>query len=326
MPPRHTLISSVKDEGPFLLEWVAHHLVLGFDRIIVASNDCSDGSDRLLAALDGAGYISHVPNRLKAGEIPQHAGYDKIRRLHDIDASDWLMMLDADEFLNVHVGENRVADLTDRAEPDIDVIALNGMFFTSQPVMHWQPGRVCAQFTQRLPTHHKANAALKTLTRNPARFRGIHNHSMVGFKEKAPLQVLWGDGTRTQTDPEVPLWRQLRNGDIKAVSHRLAQYNHYGLKSPDSFALRSLRGRGAVAETNTETARHTNAYFAERNQPSGDDHAISRYAAEVQARMAEMLGHQKIKRRQRVCEETYAALIAPYWPKGTAIPARLPQD
>ena len=310
MPPRHTLISSVKDEGPFLLEWVAHHLVLGFDRILIASNDCSDGSDRLLGALAQQGYITHVPNKLKPGEIPQHAGYEKIRRQHGIDASDWLMMLDADEFLNVQVGDHRVGDLTARAEADIDVIALNGMFFTSQPVLRWQPGRVCAQFTQRLPTHHKANAALKTLTRNPGRFRSIHNHSLVGFKGTAPLQVLWGDGTRTQTDPALPLWRQLRNGDIKSVSHRLAHYNHYGLKAPDSFALRAARGRGAVAETNTETARHTAAYFAERNQPAGEDHSIIRYAAAVQARMAEMLSHQKIKRRQRVCEETYAALLA----------------
>ena len=309
---RHVLISSVKDEGPFLLEWVAHHLVLGFDRILIASNDCSDGTDRLLAALDGAGYVRHVPNKLKPGEIPQHAGYDKIRRLHGIDDTDWLMMLDADEFLNVHVGDNRVSDLTDRAEADIDVIALNGMFFTSQPVTRWRPGRVCPLFTQHIAIQHKANAALKTLTRNPGRFRGIHNHSLVGFKGDAPLQVLWGDGTRSQTNPALPLWRQLRNGEVKAVSHRLAQYNHYGLKSPDSFALRSRRGRGAVAETNAETARHTAAYFAERDQPSGEDHSIARYAAAVQARMAEMLSDQKIKRRQRVCEETYAALLAPY--------------
>lgn len=312
MPPRHTLISSVKDEGPFLLEWVAHHLVLGFDRILIASNDCSDGTDRLLAAMDGVGYIRHVPNRLKPGDIPQHAGYEKIRRLHDIDASDWLMMLDADEFLNVHVGDHCVADLTERAEADIDVIALNGMFFTSLPATQWQPGRVCPLFAARLPTHHKANAALKTLTRNPGRFRGIHNHSMVGFKEKTPLHVLWGDGTRTQTDPALPLWRQLRNGEIKSVSHRLAHYNHYGLKAPDSFALRAARGRGAVAETNAETARHTDAYFAERNQPSGEDHSIARYSAAVQDRMAEMLSHQKIKRRHRVCEETYAGLVAAY--------------
>ncbi|MEO5614945.1 MAG: glycosyltransferase family 2 protein [Cypionkella sp.] len=56
MAPRHILISSVEDEGPFLLAWVAHHLVLGFARILIASIDCSDDSDRLLAAMDGVGY------------------------------------------------------------------------------------------------------------------------------------------------------------------------------------------------------------------------------------------------------------------------------
>lgn len=39
----HALMSCVKDEGPFVVEFVAHHLVLGFDRIMMASNDCSDG-------------------------------------------------------------------------------------------------------------------------------------------------------------------------------------------------------------------------------------------------------------------------------------------
>ncbi len=310
--PGHVLISSMKDEGPFILEWVAHHLVLGFDKIIVASNDCRDGTDRLLAAMDAAGYISHVPNKLKPGEIPQHAGYEKIRRQHRIDDANWLMMLDADEFLNVHIGGHRVADLTARAESDADVIALNGMFFTSQPELNWKPGRVCPLFQKRIAIRHKANAALKTLTRAPARFRGIHNHHMVGFKGTDPLNVLWADGTRSQTKPDVPLWRQLRNGDIQTVSHRLAQYNHYGLKTWDSFRLRQDRGRGAVPETNAETARHTDDYYTERNIAAGNDNSVLRYDAQVTALMTDMLEDKKIKRRQRISEELYADLVAPY--------------
>lgn len=310
--PRHVLISNMKNEGPFVLEWVAHHLVLGFDRIIVASNDCSDGTDRLLAGLAEAGYIGHVPNVVKAGEIPQHAGYAKIRKLHDIDAADWLMMLDADEFLNVHLGAGRVSDLTARAEDDVDVIALNGMFFAADPAQNWRKGRVCAQFLSRIPLRHKANIALKTLTRNPSRFREIHNHSMVNLRQKVPLTVLWGDGTRSQTDPDLPLWRQLRNGSLDAVSHRLAQYNHYGVKTWDSFALRQLRGRGAVAETTSENARHTEAYFAERCCPEAQDSSIQSYAAEVEAKMAEMLTHDKIRRRHRKAEKLYAEMVAPF--------------
>lgn len=310
--PKHVLISSIKDEGPFLLEWVAHHLVLGFDRICIASNDCRDGSDRLLAALGRAGYIAHVPNVLQPGDIPQHAGYDKIRATQGIDAAEWLMMLDADEFLNVHVGAGRVGDLTDRAEANVDVIALNGRFFTDAPGGNWQPGRVCAQFVAPVAVRHKANAALKTLTRDPSRFRAVHNHSMVGFQGKGRLRVLWGDGTVRDLEKGVPMWKQLRNGPLRQISHRLAQYNHYGIKTWDSFLLRRDRGRGAVAEMVPEKARHTDAYFAERSEPEGQDRSIARYEAEVVARMQAMLQDDEIRRCQQDCERLYGALLAPY--------------
>ncbi len=309
---RHVLISSMKNEGPFVLEWVAHHLVVGFDQIIVASNDCSDGTDRVLAALAEAGFIQHVENAVKAGEIPQHAGYAKIRKRFDIDSADWLMVLDADEFLCVHLGEGRVADLTRFAAPEVDVIALNGMFFSAAPEVNWRAGRVCALFQTHIPVRHKANSALKTLTRAPLRFKEIHNHSLVNLKQKAALCVLWGDGTMTQTDPDLPLWKQLRNSSLKAVSHRLAQYNHYGIKTWDSFQVRALRGRGAVTATTAANARHTEAYFAERNLAMGQDVSVQRYAEEVEAVLARMLAVDKIRRRHRRAEKLYAEMTAPY--------------
>lgn len=306
------LISSIKDEGPFLLEWVAHHLVLGFDRICIASNDCRDGSDRLLAALDRAGYVAHVPNVLKPGEIPQHAGYERIRQSQPIDDADWLMMLDADEFLNVHVEGGRVGDLTARAGTDIDVIALFGMFFTGAPAVNWQPGPICPRFTGRLMPKHKANAALKTLTRAPGRFRGIHNHHMIGYRGKRPLRVLWGDGVETDLPDDLPLWKLLRNGPIRQISHRLAQYNHYGVKTWDSFQLRRDRGRGAVAETTPDKARHTEDYFTERSVVAGQDATIARYGGAVAALMARMLADADIRACQDDCDRLYGALVAPY--------------
>lgn len=78
MPATHLLISCAKDEGPFLLEWVAHCPSLGFTRVIAASSDRSDGSDLLLAALGRLGAISHA-HAPAPGEAPQHAGCAAIR-------------------------------------------------------------------------------------------------------------------------------------------------------------------------------------------------------------------------------------------------------
>ena len=34
------LFSAVKNEGPFILEWIAYHKAVGFDAVLVVSNDC----------------------------------------------------------------------------------------------------------------------------------------------------------------------------------------------------------------------------------------------------------------------------------------------
>ncbi|MEI2685702.1 MAG: glycosyltransferase family 2 protein [Cypionkella sp.] len=307
---RHVLISSIKDEGPFLLEWVAHHLVLGFDQIAIASNDCRDGSDALLAALDGAGYITHVANVLQPGDIPQHAGYERIRQRLELLPEDWLMMLDADEFLNVHCGAGRVADLTARADQEIDIIALSGMGFTDAPEINWRPGAICARFPHRLPLRHKANAAVKSLTRGTARFAGIHNHHMVGYSARPPLVVMRGDGARFELARNLPIYKQLRNLPLREITHRLAQYNHYLIKTWDSFLLRRDRGRGVAVVDGPTTDRHTEAYFSERQISDGTDATILRYGAEVAGLMAAMLEDRLIRSAQSETDARYGDLVA----------------
>ncbi|MGL4319583.1 MAG: glycosyltransferase family 2 protein [Paracoccaceae bacterium] len=309
---RHVLISNMKNEGPFVLEWVAHHRVLGFDAIYVAHNNCTDGTNRLLRLLSDQGYIGHLRNEVGPDEIPQHAGYDKLRATYDIDTADWLMMLDADEFLNVHVGAHKVQDLTAMAAPEIDVIALSGMVFTGAPLTDWQPGRVCRQFTQRVDLRHKGNQAIKSLTRNPVRWKGIHNHHMIGWKGPGPVQVMRGDGTRFTLASDVPIWKQLRNFPSHFISHDLAHYNHYAVKTRDSFMLRRARGRGAVAANTIADIRHSDDYFDDRSVVAGTDTSIARYDAAVTAEMEKMLSHPKIRAWQEIAEARYAAMLEPY--------------
>ena len=77
-PLRHVLLSSMKDEGPFVLEFVAHHRVLGFDAIHIASNDCTDGTDLLLDVLAEAS-AEAIRDRLAAIIEDGSYGQDDIR-------------------------------------------------------------------------------------------------------------------------------------------------------------------------------------------------------------------------------------------------------
>jgi Glycosyl transferase family 2 len=308
----HVLMSSVKDEGPFVVEFVAHHLVLGFDRIMIASNDCRDGTDDLLAALHGAGYVQHLNQTVAVGEIPQHAGYDKLRANFGLNGVEWLMILDIDEFLHVSLGAGRVQDLTCAAPPDVDIIALNALTFGPDLSALWHPGRVCAQFTHRLGTRDRLNGSVKSLTRAPQRFRAAHNHHMVGFKGRDALKVMRGDGTVFETNPAIPLWRQIRNTPSREIRHQWAHYNHYAVKTYDSFALRRDRGRGAKAQGPDTPVRHTDDYFAAHIKAHIVDDQIAVYAAAVQAKMTEMLSHPEIQAAQSAAEARYMRLLAPY--------------
>lgn len=310
MCARHVLISSLKNEGPFILEWVAHHRVLGFDAIYVASNDCTDGSDALLAALDRAGLIGHVPNEVPEGVIPQHAGYQRIRAAHPIDRADWLMMLDTDEFLNIHIGGHRVQDLTGAAGA-ADIIALSARSFSDLPQTHWEPGPVTRAFPMALARTHRANQAVKTLTRDPARFRGIHNHHMVGYKGKSALQVFCAQtGGNYALEPGTPLGDKFRHIPKDQVGYRLAQYNHYPIKTLDSYLLRRARGRGAAAKSEAENNRHTMEYFTLRAGRGHPEHSIRRYDPEVEALIADLMARPEIARAQHACEAAHAAAIA----------------
>lgn len=60
------LIACVRDKGPFIAEWVAYHRAIGFTDILIWSNDCVDGSDKVLTQMQRMGLIHHFPHHTEA--------------------------------------------------------------------------------------------------------------------------------------------------------------------------------------------------------------------------------------------------------------------
>lgn len=299
----HVLVSTMKNEGAYALEFVAHHRVLGFDGIYIASNDCTDGTDVLLDALSEAGAIYHAHNQVPEGAGPSHHGYSLLREQFGLNRAEWLMALDVDEFLYVSLPGGTVADLTSIVGNDADVIAISSLTFgDGQAWRPLDPQRVCRRFTRRVPDLHPTNGPIKSLNRDPARFRAIHNHSMVGLREDREAWAMRGDGSLFDLDPNTPMWKQLRNFESKEITHKFAHYNHYAVKTPDEFELRRLRGRGATADP--ERVRHTEEYFSRRADAATvpDTRILDRYGAQVEAEMDRLLALPGVAEAQRYCQ------------------------
>lgn len=95
------------------MEWVAYHRSIGFDHIAIASNDCDDGSDLLVDAMQECGFVTHHKNGFGPLSMPQHAAWRRIQRQGFYHRAEYLMILDADEFLNVHIGQRSIRDLAE---------------------------------------------------------------------------------------------------------------------------------------------------------------------------------------------------------------------
>ncbi|MBE1108652.1 glycosyltransferase family 2 protein [Escherichia coli] len=68
----------LKNEYPFIVEWIAYHMALGINDIYIADNISSDGSSELLYFLDKANIIKRIDNILlyapNCGGIPSCVG------------------------------------------------------------------------------------------------------------------------------------------------------------------------------------------------------------------------------------------------------------
>ncbi|HSF92841.1 MAG TPA: glycosyltransferase family 2 protein, partial [Paracoccaceae bacterium] len=107
---RRILFSAQKNEGPFLLEWIAYHKVVGFTDIIIFSNDCTDGSDDMLDALARAGEIQHFRHSPETGQSPQLRAAEIAMESGLFRFGDWVMWLDSDEYLVLNVGKGTIPD------------------------------------------------------------------------------------------------------------------------------------------------------------------------------------------------------------------------
>ena len=96
--PTLAVAAIVKNEAPYLLEWIAHHRNIGVERFFIADNNSNDGTTELLRELALHKIVDHIPYPGKPGTPPQVPAYRSIIEEFG-DCVDWIAFIDADEFI-----------------------------------------------------------------------------------------------------------------------------------------------------------------------------------------------------------------------------------
>ena len=271
---RFLAVLTVKNEGAFLLEWLAHHLAVGFTDFLVFSNDCDDGTDRMLDRLAQTGRIVHIPNPGPWPRGPQWAALKRAETHPALRAADWAISLDIDEFVNIHAGAGRLDDLL-AALPKADAIPLTWRLFGNCGVVGFTDTPVTACFPRAAPARMLwpwRAVMFKTLFRNNGRYRKLGVHRPRNPDPDHPGAPRWFDGSGR----ELPA--AFLNGRVFSVpgqdNYRFAQINHYALGAMESYVLKADRGRA-----NRDASAFDLSYWVERNFSAQSDETILRRAA-----------------------------------------------
>jgi len=289
---RTCIVTTMKNEGPFILEWIAYHRAIGVEDFLIYTNDCTDGTDRLLDALQAKGIVQHRDNPFRAapGVKPQHAALQAAEEEKVVQDSAWAICMDVDEFIDIKIGDGTLPALY-AAMGDANMIALTWRLFGNADVAGYEDRFVTEQFTHCAPElvrkPHQA-WGFKTLFRNIDIYRKLGVHRPKGLRPDLWDQVRWLNGSGR------PLPREMfRNGwrsSVETYGYDWVQLNHYALRSVESFLVK--RDRGRVNHVDRDQGLN---YWFRMNHNVQQDRSIQRMIPALRAEWDRLMADPEIR-------------------------------
>ncbi len=294
-------VSMMKDEAPYLLEWFAHHLAVGFTDILVYTNDCTDGTVEMLQRLEELGLGFHRENRIPKNIKPQPSAIKHAQKEPIVGDADWVMLFDADEYLTINHPSGHLDGLLDDAvSQGANGVVITWRVFGSGGVVEWSREPVTEQYERAAPPLWNKGWGVKTLFKfDPEYWKlGIHRpkikrkHIEKGFADT--VHWLNGSGQPMEEYFKFRGWRSIR----RTVGYDWAQLNHYAVKSVDAYAVRKFRGN-----VNNKKDKYNADYWSLQDRNEVQDRAIARHAARRAQIMVGLL-------QDRVLSELHEAALA----------------
>jgi hypothetical protein len=305
---RTVIVTTMKNEGPFILEWIAYHRAIGVSDFLVYTNDCTDGTDTLLDLLQRKGIVQHRDNPFRSMPAhikPQHAALQAAEAEAVVQEADWVICMDVDEFVDIKLGDGRLPDLF-AAMGEANMIALTWRMFGNADVETFEDRFVIDQFPRAaeevMRKPHQA-WGFKTLFRNIDIYKKLGVHRPKGLKSDLWKVVKWLNGSGRPMPREM-----LRNGwrsSTESFGYDWVQLNHYACRSVDSYLVK--RDRGRVNHVDRDQGVN---YWFRMNHNAVEERSIQRMIPALQAEWDRLVADPEIAARHAACVAAHRAKIA----------------
>ena len=237
------IVGCMKNEAPYIVEWVAYHRASGVDNFIIYTNGCEDGTSEILDRLQDMGVLQHRNNDNWRGNSPQQFALNQSQKEPVIQNAEWIIHIDVDEFINVRTGNGTLDDFFAKV-PDATNVAMTWRLFGHNGVTALADEFVIDQFDHCAPAYCPKPHTVwgfKTMFKNIGAYRKISCHRPNGLQDGFEDKVRWvnGSGQDMTRDAAKNGWRSSK----KTIGYDLLQLNHYALRSAESFLIKRQRGR-----------------------------------------------------------------------------------
>jgi hypothetical protein len=236
---KFAIVTSARNEGIYLHEWISFYRAIGIDGIFIYTNDNTDGSDELLTTLAQNGLIHLIRNRVNREtpiqtKVLRHAGL----LLDELRDFEWVFCVDADEFFvprfipdNVSKTAEFFVSQTLSQAGSFSAACLNWKWFVPDQDLTYSQELVTKRFELYRPDDH-----VKSLSRLK---------DVIEFTAHIPRLL----PRRTAIDGKGQIIAEL--APRLSPNYALGQINHYWSKSFPEFVLKKQRGlasRGLAGE------------------------------------------------------------------------------
>ena len=279
----------MRNEGPFIVEWVAWYRRLGFTDIVVVTNNCTDRSPELLDALQSAGWVHHIRHDVPPG-LPITAAKLAAAKDHEaVRRAAWVLVCDVDEFLVIHRGQGLLSDLVGPhlapdGTPQFLGMSINWRVFGTDGQSQFIDAPVHRQFFWACNATHRHSRSVKSFHRAAKWFNALGEHGPRGLSLGRARRA-WGDPGMVWITPDgTPLAEWQPDGEYLRImgpgraSHAVAQINHYMTRSVETFSLK----QGTLSPAALKN-RYVPKYYADANEGDELDDSALRHAAEFDA-------------------------------------------
>jgi hypothetical protein len=190
------------------------------------------------------GIVRHLENPYReSGLKPQHAAYFDAQTQPEAQEADWIMPMDVDEYITIHVGDGTLHDLF-AAVPDANMISMTWRLYGNGDIGPFSEAFTTEQFTRCAPEYiRKPHQAwgFKTMFRPLGYYRKFGVHRPKGLRPEALHLINWVNGSG-QRQPDFMLrtgWRST----VLNWGYDLVSLNHYAVRSAESYLVKRDRGR-----------------------------------------------------------------------------------